>query len=325
MAPGTEEQPLARTGALGRRVLTQTGVIMQRAGFEQVVPSTHVQRGNGNAIVMGDDVAAAPVFTVVRMGQPILEVGRQPFELEQRQFHQRHMRERPPQPLHAVQDVLPFGFALFGGKRQAVQLTQGEILRGPRRDESKPERSALVYPSVVEIGGAYDRADCRQMRRSGNRGQQLTGADVRGAEHSDLFIAPGLPGAPFDGVIAVLDIAEERQEFAIRRESAAAVLNYDGVARFDRVKHVHGVQHRPTPRPRPVAPRAGAAGCPAAGARARSCSGSSRWSSAIRATWPRHSRWAWHWCATVTSIAAWRCSARRSKATPRAPSPGRPG
>src|SRR5262249_45817950 len=68
------------------------------------------------------------------------------------------------------------------------------------------------------------------MRRLGHRGAPLDMASVRMPLHADLSVRPGLPRAPFHGIVAVLDIVAKRLPFAFRFVASANILKDEDVS-----------------------------------------------------------------------------------------------
>src|SRR5579872_6587528 len=77
------------------------------------------------------------------------------------------------------------------------------------------------------------------MRWRGDGSKPLSRANIRDAIHSYAAICPGLASTPFDCVVAILNIAHERREFAVRTVASARILDHYGIALLccaDRVK-----------------------------------------------------------------------------------------
>ena len=104
-----------------------------------------------------------------------------------------------------------------------------ERRKQPGHVEPQRGRTAFADPGVVEVGRGHDRGDRPEMWRRGGRGHPLRVADVRAADHPDLAVRPRLGGRPFDGVVAVVGLVDERLELAIRCESTARVLEHEDV------------------------------------------------------------------------------------------------
>ena len=64
-------------------------------------------------------------------------------------------------------------------------------------------RSAGEARVVIRLAGGLPREQRTQMGRSSWRGQELGGARVRSVQHPDVASGPGLPGRPFDRVVAI--------------------------------------------------------------------------------------------------------------------------
>ena len=105
-----------------------------------------------------------------------------------------------------------------------------KVQERPVEIEIEFERSALVGPALVVVGGRNARSDRLQMRRPGAGCQPLGGAHVGAAEHADVAVAPVLGGNPLDRVVAVVGLVDERVPLPLGLEPSAAILNDHRVA-----------------------------------------------------------------------------------------------
>src|ERR1700679_2220100 len=92
------------------------------------------------------------------------------------------------------------------------------------------ERSALIGPALVIVAGGDDGADAGEMRRGGDGGEHLRGADVAAAEHTDFSVGVGKRGGPLDGVVAVVGLVDEGVELSFGAVTAARVFHDDDEA-----------------------------------------------------------------------------------------------
>ena len=97
---------------------------------------------------------------------------------------------------------------------------------GPPDGAGQEETAVLVGDVEVRIGRRDVRDDRRQMRRPIARGPPLDPSEVGCADHANLARGPGLGGGPFDRVVAVLGLVDERFPLSRRRKPPATVL-YD--------------------------------------------------------------------------------------------------
>ena len=103
----------------------------------------------------------------------------------------------------------------------ALQRTARPMVRTPGAREPTADR---------RVPRGHERRDAREVRRSGHRRGPLRHAAVGRPEHADLAVGPRLGGGPLHGVVAVLDIGDDRVEVAFGTESTAAALDDDGVS-----------------------------------------------------------------------------------------------
>ncbi len=92
------------------------------------------------------------------------------------------------------------------------------------------ERTTVVGPAVVVLRRSEPGGDRLQRRRTHDGGEQLGGADVGEAQHPDVAVGTFESGRPFDGVVAVLHLVQERVEVAVGCPTPSRVLDHDHVA-----------------------------------------------------------------------------------------------
>ena len=221
MSADHHQQPLSRPRP-NSAMVANPSVIAQRPSLKNVIPRSDRESGNVDVGVVLFDRPAFPIVVVIRMSQPVEEIGRERVRGVKRRrrigkIEQRIAGERKLP--HSGQSVC----VLRDGSIEGV-LRQA---RRPRFVEPLFEGAALVSPSVVVIAGGDHGADARQVRRMGDGCQHLCRAHVGGAKHSNLAIGIRQRRGPLYRVVAVIGFVFEGVPLAFGRIAAANVLKDD--------------------------------------------------------------------------------------------------
>ena len=183
--PRANEQLLSPPRVVPVSILPHTQEVANGAAEEYVVPATDIQRGDVDLRVVVLNAQLLPVVVVFRMGQPIVEVVRQPIL----QVGELLKRMRAERLLHAVRRLYKPAALVGGGgisRGDVLEIRQGQLKHGPGHVEAKLESSSLVGPSFVVVGSGHVRNDGGQVRRLGQGCQPLGGAHIGGPVHPDL-------------------------------------------------------------------------------------------------------------------------------------------
>ena len=106
-----------------------------------------------------------------------------------------------------------------------------QVFGHPFEARAELHGAALGVEAVAVIVPTGDHGENRfQMGISHGGGLPLDDAAIGAADHADLAVAPGLPGDPIDGVVAVVLLLPERIEHAFGFVTPADVLGHHGVA-----------------------------------------------------------------------------------------------
>ena len=142
-------------------------------------------------------------------------------------------------PVRVHQRIALCHAALVVDAEQPAGARRGEV------GELDAGNAALVERLAVHVGHALPRGDAGQVGRLFGSDVPLADGERGGPGHSDPAVAPGLLGAPFDEVVAVLGILlAELLVVAARVADAADVHVDDGVAVGDPVFGVGGLELR---------------------------------------------------------------------------------
>ena len=219
------QQALAFAGLVRSAVRLDSHVIPQCAGQKNVVPAADVKSRDLNVRKMLLDGPLLPIPVVVGMREPIKiirsQLGRGVGARWKRGVIEgRIVSERK----HgcAQQRVCVF-------RDPSPHRVRGE-LRRPILIEPLFKRSALICPAVVIIAGRDHRADSREVRRMGNRGEHLCRADVGTSHHADFAVRGWQRSSPFDGVVAVVGLMTKRIPVPFRRVTPTNILHDDDIA-----------------------------------------------------------------------------------------------
>ena len=99
----------------------------------------------------------------------------------------------------------------------------------PGLGERQVEGARAVRPAVVVFGGRRPGHEARQVRRGGDRREQLGRADVGDPVHAHPPVRLREPRGPLDRVVAVLGLVRERVPLPLAAPPAADVLDRDDV------------------------------------------------------------------------------------------------
>lgn len=210
LPPWVHGPTISRSGALG---LAQADVVEDRAAGVGVVPAGEVEhRDVGGLLVVRRPVPIGmlPVVVVLGVGEDLVVV-----VLEGRLGGQRVLAARR-------RDVADPRLGLFGG----VQLA--EHPRGLLRQLEGAVVAHLVEPAVVQAAHVEDGG--LEVRRMEDRGAGLGVGGIRRAPHRHLTVDVRLGCQPFNGVVAILAVADVLALHALGVERAALVLQDDDVA-----------------------------------------------------------------------------------------------
>ncbi len=125
-----------------------------------------------------------------------------------------------------------FGAFLTGVREPGLRLQREFAPSGgiqqPHRPSETGHAAAIAGVRIVVARSDSGEHDLK-MRRFFDGSRQLVQREIRGPSGANFAVGPRLSGRPFDGVVAVLSLADERHRVAIGREEAAAVLGHKHV------------------------------------------------------------------------------------------------
>jgi hypothetical protein len=129
-------------------------------------------------------------------------------------------------------DNVPGSQADAAGMRAGVQAVPHQV------QNASGIEAALIEVVKVELKGS----NTFQVRRLLLGDDKLGEAEVAGADAANIAVAPGLPGHPFDDVIAVLTLVlgEHAGHFPLRTADAAVVAHHIAVAATDKILNIAG-------------------------------------------------------------------------------------
>ena len=218
MGPRPDDEALAGAGLRRRGALPHPEEVRDRTALKDVVPARAVEALHRHGAVAVRDLPPAPVLVVPLVFHPIAEVG------------SRLGRRRKTQDRIGIHGQGPEPAAHL--RPSPGQLSTHRVLGQagrPGRGKELHQRSALVCPSLVVLGGGHVREDRDQVGRSRACRQHLRRPDVGPAEHTDSPVGSLERRRPLDGVEAVARLVAEGIELALRVVSPARVLENDDV------------------------------------------------------------------------------------------------
>ena len=223
VVPGADHDPLSGARAVVGGPLAQSLVVPDAPVEKDVVPPGDVQRGNADVRVAALDAPPLPVLVARGMRQPVEEPGRDAVPPEQLI------------PLEGQGPKLEPGRA-EGREELRFELAEFPPARGvlgqhhrPGLSERQVEGARPVRPAVVVFGGRRPGHEARQVRRGGDRREQLGRADVGDPVHAHPPVRLREPRGPLDRVVAVLGLVRERVPLPLAAPPAADVLDRDDV------------------------------------------------------------------------------------------------
>ena len=138
---------------------------------------------------------------VIGIDQDVEETGK---VLSLEREHVEHMRIHPV--IGVRHRFLPELFPFWGEsfRLPLVLMRRGIDLKQKAEEMDHAAGIFITKAARLSVGAArIERKNRFQMRRMQVRGHELLGAEAGNADHSDIFIAPGLRRNPFDQIIAV--------------------------------------------------------------------------------------------------------------------------
>ena len=186
MVPRADHEFLAVACRRRSAALAHTQIITNGAAQEDVIPATDITGRNRNRIMPVLDIDLRPVVVVIRMGHPVVKIGRR--LVKERKIFERQVTKsitHVVDPGQELSDVVPQFGPVFRQPHGRIGRQAGH---GPARIKPQRKGSALIRPAFVIIGRRNQREDGLQMGRPAQRGQPLGGTNVGRAIHAHVAV-----------------------------------------------------------------------------------------------------------------------------------------